>query len=91
MSFLYLQELKRQRVATNMLNLSWLWPFPKDQVKKAVENSKNAVVVEGNYQGQLASLITQETGIIVKNRLNRYDGRPFYPEEIVDYVKNLSI
>ena len=85
------EELKRQRVATNMLNLSWLWPFPTDQVKKAVENSKNAVVVEGNYQGQLASLITQETGIIVKNRLNRYDGRPFYPEEIVDYVKNLSI
>jgi len=85
------EELKRQRVATNMLNLSWLWPFPKDQVKKSVESSKSAVVVEGNYQGQLASLITQETGIVVKNRLNRYDGRPFYPEEIVNYVKNLSI
>lgn len=80
--------LINENIATNHLNLSWLWPFPMEQVKQVLDNSQNVVVVEGNSEGQLANLIAQETGIIIKNRLNRYDGRPFYPEEIVNYVKH---
>jgi len=83
-------QLKNQGFATNMLNLSWIWPFPQKQVEEVIKSSQDVVVVEGNSQGQLASLITQETGIKIKNRLNRYDGRPFYPEEIVTYVKNFK-
>lgn len=82
------ETLIKEGILTNHLNLSWLWPFPRDQAKQVLDNSQNAVVVEGNSEGQLANLIAQETGIIIKNRLNRYDGRPFYPEEIVDYVKH---
>lgn len=82
--------LKTEGIPTNMLNLSWLTPFPQKQVEEAIKSSQNIVVVEENSQGQLASLITQETGIKIKNRLNRYDGRPFYPEEIVDFVKNFK-
>lgn len=82
-------QLKDQKIPSNMLNLSWLWPFPRDQVKQAVKSSPDVVVVEGNSQGQLADLIAQETGIIVENRLNRYDGRPFYPEDTVEYIRNL--
>ena len=81
-------QLKKEGIESSMLNLSHLMPFPKKQVKEAIETSANVIVVEGNYLGQLADLITQETGIIIKNRLNRYDGRPFYPEEIVKFVKN---
>ena len=83
-------KLKKENIPINMLNLSWLWPFPKEQVRQAIKSSQNVIVVEGNSQGQLADLITQETGIIIKNRLNRYDGRPFYVEDIVDYAKKLT-
>jgi 2-oxoglutarate ferredoxin oxidoreductase subunit alpha len=73
-----------------MLNLSWLWPFPKEQVEQVIKSSKNVVVVEGNIGGQLVQLIASQTGFIAKNRINRYDGRPFYTEEIVNFVKNFK-
>ena len=84
------QSLKKENIVVNIFSLSWLWPFPKEQVKKVIESTQNVVVIEGNSQSQLADLIAQETGFIVKNHYNRYDGRPFYPEEIVNFVKNFK-
>src|SRR3989344_1803792 len=82
------QTLAGEGIATCHLNLSWIWPFPKDQVQKIVTSYPNVLVVEGNNEGQLASLIAEQTGFMMENKLNRYDGSPFYPEEIVDYVKH---
>src|SRR3989344_727119 len=42
------EDLKKEGITISVLNLSWLWPFPSEQVKKAIENSKNVVVAEGN-------------------------------------------
>jgi len=39
--------------------------------------------VEQNYTSQLAKLIRMTTGIDMDRTLNKYDGRPFAPEEIV--------
>jgi len=47
------------------------------------------VVVEGNSMNQLAKLIRQETGIDVYHKRTKYDGRPFYPEEIVAYAHDI--
>lgn len=84
------EKLLEARIPVNLLSLSWIWPFPKDQVKNAIEQSETSVVVEGNSQGQLARLIAQETGIRLEHHLRRYDGRPFYVEDVVYYVKNLK-
>lgn len=82
--------LHREGIPTNQLHLSWLWPFPKAEVASVIGHSTDTLVVEGNYQGQLARLITQETGLFPKRHLHRYDGRPFYVEDIVQYVKELK-
>jgi len=79
--------LRAKNIPVNILNLSWIWPFPKEQVNQAIKSSDTVIVVEGNKTGQLADLIAQETGIIIKNRLNRYDGRPFDYAEIGTYVE----
>jgi len=39
--------------------------------------------VEGNYSGQLAKLIRMETGIKIEHKLLKYDGEPFYPNQVV--------
>jgi 2-oxoglutarate ferredoxin oxidoreductase subunit alpha len=41
------------------------------------------VAVEQNYTSQLAKLLRMTTGIQVDQTLNKYDGRPFAPEEII--------
>ena len=80
--------LKKDGIPTNTLNLSWIWPFPKDQVKDIIGNGR-PIVVEGNKQGQLARLIAQETGMMINDYIRRYDGRPFYAEDIASEVKKL--
>lgn len=80
--------LSAEDIPTNHLNLSWLWPFPTLQVEEFLNQNPNVVIVEGNSQAQFAGLIAQETGFMAKNKLRRYDGRPFYTEDIVTYTKN---
>jgi 2-oxoglutarate/2-oxoacid ferredoxin oxidoreductase subunit alpha len=70
----------------NFLHLNWLWPFPKKQVKDFIKTGKKTVCLEANSTGQLAKLIRQELGVEVES-LFKYNGRPFYPEEIAGELK----
>jgi 2-oxoglutarate ferredoxin oxidoreductase subunit alpha len=83
------QKLQEQGIDTAVLNLSWLWPFPVDQIKNILETASCPVIIEGNFQNQLALLIRQQTGINIYHKRTKYDGRPFYPSEIVAYVYDI--
>lgn len=82
-----LQALKElENVA--FLHLNWLWPFPKKQVKNFIKNHKEIATLECNSLGQLNSLIREQTGIKIERQILKYDGRPFYPDEIRQNIKN---
>jgi len=51
-----------------------------------LEGAKNILLVENNKTGQLGDLIRQETGIEIKNKFLKYDGRPFFREEVVEEI-----
>lgn len=76
-----MKELKNVRT----VHLQYLFPFPADFITKNIDPEK-AIVIEGNQTGQLKQLIRQQTGLDIKKTLLKYDGRPFYPEEIVEAV-----
>jgi len=44
-------------------------------------------MVEGNQSGQAEKLIRQETGIKFADHIRRYDGRPFYVEDLTKWLK----
>ena len=62
------------------LQILYLKPFPIE-VKKELEN-KNLILIENNATGQLGDLISEKTGIFIKNKILRYDGRPFLCDEL---------
>ena len=80
--------LADKKIKANFLQIKYLDPFPTESVINIIKNAKNVVCVECNYTGQLAALIKEKTGIEIKHNLRKYDGRPFFPEEINDYVMN---
>jgi len=84
-----IQLLEKENIKINFLHLSWVWPFPTEQVTNVIKTSNKVVVVEGNRQGQLSRLIAQETGIKLTDNIRRYDGRPFYPEDIAEEVRRI--
>ena len=65
----------------------YLEPFP-EKVKKEIEG-KNIILVENSATGQLADLIAEKTGIFIedKNKILRYDGRPFLYDELSEEIK----
>jgi 2-oxoglutarate ferredoxin oxidoreductase subunit alpha len=50
-------------------------------------NDKNLVIIENNYTAQLADIIAQNTGILIESRFLKYDGRPFFTEEIIEFIQ----
>jgi 2-oxoglutarate ferredoxin oxidoreductase subunit alpha len=68
--------------SANVLQFVDLWPLPEEETAAALGDCRRAVVVEQNYTSQLATLLRMTTGIKVDEKLNKYDGRPFAPEEI---------
>lgn len=73
----------------NFLHLTWANPFPTKAVKKVLKKARKILNVECNYSAQMAGLIQEKTGIAIKNNLLKYDGRPFYPEEIIAQIKKI--
>lgn len=71
----------------NFIHLTWMNPFPKEILNDMLKNSKKLLLIESNYSGQLGKLISQETGIIIEDKELKFDGRPFYIEEMLEIIK----
>jgi pyruvate/2-oxoacid:ferredoxin oxidoreductase alpha subunit len=85
-----LGRLGKDGVKTKTLVLTQLWPFPKKVVADFLASVDTAFVVEANFSGQLATLIQQEIGGHDKiRRVNKWDGTPFRPVEIVDKLNEV--
>lgn len=82
-------EALKQFNNVNYLHLTWLNPFPVEAVTKILKNSKKIINIECNYAGQLGNWIAEQTGIRIANNLLKFDGRPFYPEEIIAKINEL--
>jgi len=81
--------LKSEGVNINFLKVNYLHPFPVDAVTAVIKSAKKTLVIEGNKTGQFEGLIRERTGLAVDHNFRKYDGRPFYPEEIVAKVRLL--
>ncbi|MBI3576717.1 2-oxoacid:acceptor oxidoreductase subunit alpha [Candidatus Gottesmanbacteria bacterium] len=77
-------KFKIQNERANVIHYTWLYPFPTEVTQKLLAGKKRIIDVEQNATGQLASLIREYTGIEITEKLLKYDGRPWFPEEILE-------
>jgi 2-oxoglutarate ferredoxin oxidoreductase subunit alpha len=83
-----IQEVVRQmKGQANAIQLTTMAPFPGKEFSRLAKQAKRLVMVEGNATRQAERLIRESTGIKFGERINRYDGRPFYAEDLVSYVQ----
>ena len=74
--------LAREGMAVKGIHLCDIWPFPGEQLSRALEGVSDWIVVESNYTGQLARLIQMELLQKPLTVIRKYTGRPFLPAEI---------
>jgi len=63
-----------------------IWPLPEKRLRELSGKAKVLINVEQNFNGQLAALISQVTGIRVDHSVLKYDGRPLSATEITNKV-----
>jgi len=78
--------LKERGINAGLIAFSYLHPMKSEEVKKLL-SGKRLVDVECNATGQLAKLIAMNTGVIIKDRVLRYDGEAITSKEIADGVE----
>jgi 2-oxoglutarate ferredoxin oxidoreductase subunit alpha len=77
-------ELRGRKIA--YLHYTYLWPLRTQELQILAKRSKHIVLVEQNYQGQLGMLIRMECGLDIPDRILKYDGRPFFYDELLSSV-----
>jgi len=70
-----------------LVHFSSLWPFPKESAREAFVGAERLIAVENNSQAQLCRLIMAELGIEIKEKILKYNGMQFFPEEIMESLE----
>ncbi len=79
-----LRDLEAQGKKVNFLQCRLMRPFPAEAVGAILRSAKRIVSIEENYTGQLAQLVQEQTGVMIDQRINKFDGRPFSEDEVVN-------
>jgi len=76
-------------VPVNIMQLTTVWPFPAEEVRSFITSAKRTAIIEGNMTGQLRGLVREHCLLDADHALLRYDGRPFSPEQIATWAKEV--
>ena len=86
-----MQRFKHEEgIDLKLMQLLDIWPFPDQAVADVLRTSRQVVVVENNFTGQMANLIRQQTGIEC-SKVVKYNGAPFSPTELYQRLKELIV
>lgn len=68
------------------LQIRTLWPSDPG-LPKIIKKFKNITVIENNQTGQLTTLLKSQFDFHPDRQILKFDGRPFYPEELFSQLK----
>lgn len=81
--------LKKENIEIASIEFIDVYPLDAKKLLEMLRAERCTIMVEGNQTGQLERLVRAETGWFPNDRLLKYDGEPFWPEEIVSKVKSV--
>lgn len=64
------------------LHWTYLYPFKTGDFLEIANRSKKVVLIENNFSGQIGNLIQLETGFKFKEKILKFDGRPFFIDDL---------
>jgi len=73
----------------NYLHICAPYPLSEEEIRQATSGVEKLISIENNATGQFASILQEQTGISVDDKLLKYNAAQFFPEEIVEAVNKL--
>jgi len=81
-----LELLKREDVS--LLHFNQVYPIHKD-ASRYLMKAKKTVVIENNATSQFGKLIKSDTGIDIDEKILKYNGLPFFADELAEILKDV--
>ena len=84
-----LDAINENKIDAKFVQVLYMNPFPIKQIKDVISKAKRVLVVENNSESPLARLIAEKTGVLIedKNKILRYDGRPFFSDGLAEEIR----
>jgi 2-oxoglutarate/2-oxoacid ferredoxin oxidoreductase subunit alpha len=79
-------KIQNPNLKVNYLHFTYLFPLKTELLQEFLAKNKKVILIEGSATGQLGQLIAKETGILIENKFLKWNGRPFYVEEVLEKV-----
>lgn len=79
-------DLIKQGEDISYLHYEYLYPLRTNILEELVTKEERLVLIENNQTGQLGNLIREEIGYEFKEKLLKFDGRPFFLEDILNFL-----
>ncbi len=70
------------------LQIRTLWPINSD-IQYIINSFKTKIIIENNHTSQLTALLKSQFDFDPDIKILKFDGRPFYPEEIYERLKSI--
>ncbi len=77
---------KEKGVKVNYLHYSYLYPLKAAAAGEFFKKNNNVFLAEGNYQGQLGAMLEAAAAVKFKDKLLKYNGRPFFIEDFENFI-----
>ncbi|MDD5023295.1 MAG: 2-oxoacid:acceptor oxidoreductase subunit alpha [Candidatus ainarchaeum sp.] len=81
-----LKMLENKGIAVNVLHFSVVFPIDEKEILGILSKCKRTVMVENNSTAQFAGILREYTGFVPDFYVLRFDGRQFFPENIVEKI-----
>lgn len=78
---------KQTKNTINFLHYEYIYPTKVEKLQQLIVKGQPLVLIENNAFGQLGALLSQHTGYQFADKLLKFDGRPFFTEDITDYLE----
>ena len=83
-----LEAARYLKKPVKFVQIVWLEPFDVTRVSEELSGAKKIIDIECNHDGQLANLIREKTGIMITDKILKYDSRPFEPVSLAEEINN---
>jgi 2-oxoglutarate ferredoxin oxidoreductase subunit alpha len=82
-------RLAKEGMLVNAVEFADIFPLDPARTLAPLAKAKHVIFIEGNYTGQFSRLVRAETGFAAPSHLRKFDGEPFWPEDIIAKVRDV--
>jgi len=70
------------------LHYKYIYPLRYEKILELNNDNVEIVLIENNQDGAFSKLIKEEANFYIPNTFRKYDGRAFFVDDILEYIKS---